>query len=87
MATVRVAGSSSPQVFKILVDSADAGAVWNSEDAAGGGARWITGLAEFADALDECPVPGIVRNSLTPRVRKLLLDEQRLLLDPEAESS
>ena len=75
------------QVFKIIDDSGDAGAVWNSEDAPGGGARWITGIDEFADALDECPVPGIDRNSLTPRVRKLLLDEQRLLLEPEAESS
>ena len=80
-------GQFYSQVFKILDDSGDAGAVWNSEDAPGGGARWITGIDEFADALDECPVPGIDRNSLTPRVRKLLLDEQRLLLEPEAESS
>ena len=79
-------GQFFSQLFKILDDSSDTGAVWNSEDAPGGGARWITGLDEFADALDECPVPGIDRNSLTPRVRKLLSDEQRLLLDPEAES-
>ena len=80
-------GQFFSQVFKILDDSVDAGAFWNSEDAPGGAARWITSIDEFADALDECPVPGIDRNSLTPRVRKLLLDEQRLLLEPEAETS
>ena len=80
-------GQFYSQVFEIDDSGDDAGAVWNSEDAPGGGARWITDIDEFANALDECPVPGIDRNSLTPRVRKLLLDEQRLLLEPEAETS
>jgi hypothetical protein len=90
VACLRGDGSAGAQFFSQVFrvdDSGDAVAVWNSEDAAGGGSRYITGIDEFADALDECPVPGIDRKSLTPRVRKLLLDEQRLLLEPEAESS
>ena len=79
-------GQFYSQVFTIGDDQNDPEPLWNSEDAPGGGARWITDIDEFASALDECPIPGIDHNSLTPSARKLLLDEQKLLLETETES-